>query len=87
MVKYSVERINTILLPVRQVPGQQTFCTLWQFSQELQECLEKMEQTGHPEEGYAGYMMVQVTYALYSTILLNNPNNIDNYLIGEIISS
>ena len=51
MVTCSVEAINAILLPVRQVPGRPTFFTLWKLSQDLQECQVKLELPDHPDEG------------------------------------
>ena len=78
---YEVEAISVILLPVRQVPGRPNFCTLWQFSQELQESLGKMEHPDHPDESNAGYMMMQATYVLYSTTPWTDPNNVGKYFI------
>ena len=81
MVTYSVEVINAILIPVFQVPGRPTFCTLWQLSQELQECLGNMEHPNHLNEGYAGYRMTQASYVLHSTTLWTDPNNVGKYFI------
>ena len=81
MLKYSVEAINVILLPIHQVPGRPTFRTLWQLSQEIQECLVKIEHLDHPDEGYAGYMMTQESYVLYSKIRCQNPEEVENYFI------
>ena len=69
MVTYSVKLITAIILPVLQVPRRPTFCTLWKFSQEIQEYLGNMEHPDHPDEGYAVYMMTQEAYVLYSTTL------------------
>ena len=81
MTTYSVEALNAILLPIRQVPVQPTFLTLWQLSQDLQECLGKMEHPDHTDEGHAGYIMMQAAYALYLTIHWADPSNVGNYFI------
>ena len=81
MATYSVESINAIFLPNHQVPGRPTFLTLWKLSQELQECLGHMEHTDHPYEGYAGYTMTQVDYALYSTTRWKDKSGVGNYFI------
>ena len=81
MVTYPVKAINAILLPIYQVPGQLTFHTLWKLSQELQECLDKMEHPNHPYEGYADYMMPQAAYAFYSTTPCTDPNHMGNCFI------
>ena len=81
MVKYSVEAINEIILTVCQVPGRLTFITLWKFYQDLQKCQCKMDHPDHTDEGYAGYMMTQTAYLLYSTTLWTNTNDVGNYFI------
>ena len=81
MVTYSVEEINSILFPIRQVPGRPTFCTLWKLSQEFKECLGKMEHTYHLDEEYAGYIMTQAAYKLSSTTRCQDTVNVDNCFI------
>ena len=81
MVNYSVKLINVILLPVGQVPRQPTFRTIWQWSQEILECLGKMEHHNHTNEGCAVYMMTQEVYVLYSTTKWMDPNDVGNYFI------
>ena len=81
MVAYSVEATNEILLPVHQVPGQPTFCTLCQLYQELQEFLGKVVHLDHTDEGYSGYMMMKAAYALYSTTRWKDPADVGNYFI------
>ena len=81
ILTYSVETINAILLPVRQVPKQPNFCTLWKLSSEIQEFLVRLEHPDHPYEWYAGYMMTQASYVLYSTIRWQDPSDVCNYFI------
>ena len=40
-----------------------------------------MEDPDHPDEGYAGYMMTQATYAFYSTTKWKVPVDIGYYFI------
>ena len=47
----------------------------------LQECLGNMERSDHPYEGYAGYMMSQAAYVLYSTTPRMDLNDMGNYFI------
>ena len=81
MVTYLLEEINDILLPVYQVPGRTKFFTLWQLSQDLQECLGNMEHPDHLDEGYVSYMMKLAANELYSITRCQDPDNLGNYFI------
>ena len=84
MVTYPLEAINAILFPVRQVPGQRTFHTLWKLYQDIQECLRRMEHLYHPYEGYDGYMMTQDAYELYSATRWQDLADIGNNFIVPV---
>ena len=40
-----------------------------------------MEDPDHPDEGYAGYMMTQAAYVLYSKTIWQDPEDVGNYFI------
>ncbi len=51
MVKYFVDAVMAILAPIGPITGRPTFRALWEFLQQLYDCLRKLDHPDYQDDG------------------------------------
>jgi len=83
-VKNSAKAIAALLTTVERVQGHPEFSSLYKLTQQITDCLRRIQHPIHKDDRYAGYMMVVLAFALLSITPWTDPEDLGDFFVVPI---